>query len=410
MFRCSYVFQRLIPCILVGLLVLHAGNLEALSRCPGCEKLFPDNHRFCPYDGKALLVLKPADLGRLEVQIRPAQASIQCNGLTGTGPTWTADLPPGEHQIIAEAPGFVPQKMRINLERGQTVKLSLDLDEQVTVKPATTPPENTAGSSTQAIEVPWNRPQGRDADMVEVRGAPFLLGSERGNPDERPMRRIELDTFWIDRHEVTCAQYQRFLEAMRKNGHRWCHPNEPPNKDHTPFHTYAWALRFSWVGGKPPADMLDHPVVLVDWFDAYAYANWAGKRLPTENEWEAAAGGGLGRDYPWGNTFGLKWCNTGDYPVRVGLYPAGASPFGVLDMAGNVSEWTATGYDVDPREARVFDGRHGSVIIRGGSWDDDSRGCRVSARDVHRSPFYRSTTVGFRCVSSVPTPEIIVGR
>ncbi|HNV71112.1 MAG TPA: SUMF1/EgtB/PvdO family nonheme iron enzyme, partial [Candidatus Ozemobacteraceae bacterium] len=366
MSRSTFVaLRRLVVLLPLLLLVGFAQPLEALSRCPGCQKLFPENHRFCPYDGKALVVLKSEELGRVEVQISPAQATIQCGSLSGKGPVWVAELPPGDHQITAETPGFQSQKMRVSLEKGQTVKLSLELEALATGKSTPTLPESLANAPAQTNGTAWNRPQGRDADMIEVRGMPYLLGSERGNPDERPMRRVELEPFWIDRHEVTCAQYQKFLEAMRRSGHRWCHPNEPPNKDHTPFHTYAWALRFSWVGGKPPADMLDHPVVLVDWFDAYAYANWAGKRLPSENEWEAAAGNGLGRDYPWGNTFGPKWCNTGDYPLRVGLYPAGASPVGVLDMAGNVWEWTATGYDVDPREARSFDGRHGSVIIRG---------------------------------------------
>ncbi|NCB39190.1 MAG: hypothetical protein EOM80_10495 [Erysipelotrichia bacterium] len=244
-----------------------------------------------------------------------------------------------------------------------------------------------------------NMATNRDQDMVEVKAGIFALGSERGNHDERPVRKVESRSFWIDRHEVTCAQYQRFLEDVRKHGHKWCHPSEPPHKDHTPYHTYAWALKFSWVGGQPPRGMGDFPVVLVDWYDAYAYANWAGKRLPTESEWEIAARGGDGREYPWGNTFSLDKCNIGDQPIAVGTFPDGASPWNALDMAGNVAEWTASTYEPRPADSQLFSGRFGLPVIRGGSWDDNSRTCRSSARDVRRSPAYRSTTVGFRCVS-----------
>ncbi|MBI3039931.1 SUMF1/EgtB/PvdO family nonheme iron enzyme [bacterium] len=111
------------------------------------------------------------------------------------------------------------------------------------------------------------------------------------------------------------------------------------------------------------------------------------------------AANGESRDYPWGDTFSSKRCNVGDFPVSVGFFHDGASPWGAEDMAGNVAEWTATAYEPDPRNGKPFNGRFGQPIIKGGSWDDESRGCRVSARDIHRSHAYRSTTVGFRCVS-----------
>ncbi len=239
----------------------------------------------------------------------------------------------------------------------------------------------------------------RDIDMVEVKSGVYVIGSDRGNQDERPIRRYETQGFWIDKYEVTCAQYQRFLEAVKKDGHKWCHANEPANKDHTPYHTYAWALKFSWIGGNPPVNMEDYPVVLVDWYDAYAYAKWAGKRLPTESEWEIAARGSDSREYPWGNTFYSDRCNIGDKPLAVGSFKGGDSPFGVSDMAGNVAEWTATAYETRPADSRNFTGRYGQPIIKGGSWDDNSKSCRSAARDTRRAAAYRSTTVGFRCVS-----------
>jgi formylglycine-generating enzyme required for sulfatase activity len=387
----------------------------AMKECPTCHRAFPDNHKFCPYDGKTLNLLKPEQAGRLEIRLSPgsAAATLKIDDLEmGVGSTFSLDLHPGDHGLEIQAQGFQPQKLVFSLAKGQVQKLTFAL---VPITGAVVGPavqkarEAVASAAGNPDNSTWTRPEGRDADMIEVRAATFLLGSQRGNPDERPLRRVDLATFWMDRCEVTCAQYQRFLDSVKKFGHRWCHPAEPPNKEHTPFHTYAWALRFSWAGGKPPADMLENPVVLVDWFDAYAFAKWAGKRLPSENEWEAAAGGGDGRDYPWGNTFGLKWANTGDYPLKVGSYPDGASPLGFLDMAGNVAEWTSSCYETDPQEGKPFDGHHGQPIIRGGSWDDDSRGCRISARDVHRSPYYRSTTVGFRCVADSPPSKLVVG-
>jgi formylglycine-generating enzyme required for sulfatase activity len=156
--------------------------------------------------------------------------------------------------------------------------------------------------------------------------------------------------------------------------------------------------------------MLDVPVVLVDWFDAYAYARWAGKRLPTEDEWEIAARAGDGREYPWGNTFSMDKCNVGEQPLSVGLYPEGVSPWGIHDMAGNVAEWTATAYEANPRDAFEFYGKYGLPVVRGGSWDDTSKGCRSSARDTRRSPLYRSTTLGFRCVSDKDPTQIDSAR
>lgn len=379
----------------------------ALKECPACRKSFDDGVNFCPFDGKTLKAKASQAHGPVEIVINPATASIAIDGLPrGGGPRLTLDLPVGEHRLEAVAPGYAPFRLSFSVVAGQPLRLSVELAPLAAPVDGTTPPRVPASPELNPTAALAAR---LDQAMVQIPAGTYLLGSDRGNPDERPLRRVKTAGFWIDVHEVTCAQYQRFLDDIRRMGHRHCHPAEPPNKDHTPFHTYAWALRFSWLGGRPPAKMEDHPVVLVDWFDAAAYAAWAGKRLPTEDEWEIAAGGGRGLDYPWGNNFSPDLCNVGDYPVRVGAFPGGASPWGVLDMAGNVAEWTATAYEPDARDGKLFGGRYGQPIIRGGSWDDESRGCRVSARDVHRSPFYRSTTVGFRCVSDVP-PSALPSR
>ncbi|HOY67361.1 MAG TPA: SUMF1/EgtB/PvdO family nonheme iron enzyme [Candidatus Ozemobacteraceae bacterium] len=383
------VWRRWLPALGV-LLCLQAGPVMAARECPTCAKSFDDGVNFCPFDGGKLRQAEQAETGTLILSVTPADAAMSVDGLPrGNGPELRLQVPAGEHRIEATAPGHAAQKMRVTVSSGQEQRLALEL----TPAAPSDAPKNGSNS-------------GFRGEMVEVKGGVYMLGNERGNPDERPMRKVKTPGFRIDRYEVTCSEYQRFLEAVKREGHNWCHPDEPHQKDHVPYHTYAWALRFSWLGGRPPAGMEEAPVVLVDWFDACAYAKWAGKRLPTEDEWEIAAGGGDGREYPWGNQYSTDNLNTGGYPVRVGSFPGGVSPWGVLDMAGNVAEWTATCYEPDARDGRLFNGHTGQPIIRGGSWDDESKGSRVSARDVHRSPFYRSTTVGFRCVADLlPEPK-----
>jgi len=375
---------------------------HASKVCPLCKTRFEDGLNFCPIDGRPLKSEKNLPTGKVEISLLPSDSILSLDGISrGKGPNFNFELPPGEHRLEASAEGYTPQKLKFSVVSGQTQKFSLELSkifpDGTEKREATNLPEKSP--ETISAFLPSNPDY---SNMIEIKPGSFLLGSERGNSDERPLRRVKTSGFLIDRYEVTCAQYQKFLNAVKKHGHLWCHPLEPPNKDHTPFHTYAWALKFSWVGGRPPSGMEDYPVVLVDWFDAYAYANWCGKRLPSEDEWEIAAGGGDGRDYPWGNNFSPDLCNLGDSPTRVGLKPEGRSPWGVEDMAGNVAEWTATGYEPDARDGKPFTGRFGQPVIRGGSWDDESKSCRISARDVHRSPYYRSTTVGFRCVADLP--------
>jgi formylglycine-generating enzyme required for sulfatase activity len=368
----------------------------ALQVCPACAKEFDSGAKFCPFDGQPLETRPDKPTGTLVLTVTPPEAVVTIAGLPrGSGGSFSLELPAGSHRIEADGPFVAPQRMSVVIRSGQIHQLHLDLQPKLSSENgrlANVPPQ---GSSQKDLA------RTRQRDMMEIPAGNYPLGSERGNHDERPVRIVKLPTYWIDRTEVTNLQYLHFLQAVQKNGHEWCHPHEPPNKDHTPFHTYAWALRFSWIGGRPPQNMEDHPVVLVDWWDAYAFAKWSGKRLPTEDEWEAAARGTDGREYPWGNTFYTDACNVGDYPIKVGTYPNGVSPWEVLDMAGNVGEWTATVYEPNPRDSRRFKGRFGLPIVKGGSWDDESRGCRSAARDVRRTPHYRSTTTGFRCVSDV---------
>ncbi|MBN1954325.1 MAG: SUMF1/EgtB/PvdO family nonheme iron enzyme [Anaerolineae bacterium] len=197
-------------------------------------------------------------------------------------------------------------------------------------------------------------------EIVRVPAGPFLYG------DKKEMQ--ELPEFWIDRTPVTNAEYARFVQDT---GHA------PPEH---------------WKAKTPPKEIADRPVVNVSWHDAVAYAKWAGKRLPTEEEWEKAARGTDGRVYPWGDEFDNDKCNTRESGIgattAVGRYsPQGDSPYGCVDMAGNVWEWTASDHE------------WGDKVLRGGSWFDGPDYARAAYRDGI-GPGGRNGSLGFRCARS----------
>jgi formylglycine-generating enzyme required for sulfatase activity len=223
---------------------------------------------------------------------------------------------------------------------------------------------------------------------------------QRGFKNEQPAHTVVLDSFWIDRTEVSNGQYRRCVEAGD------C---DPPveNGSHT---------RDSYYGNSAYDD---YPVIWVRWDQAADYCAWAGGRLPTEAEWEYAARGPRGLTFPWGDTFDgtlLNYCDVDcdgvndetvddGYPdtAPVGSFPAGVSWCGALDMAGNVREWVADwfGYyssrrQVNPTGPSLGDSR----IPRGGSWYDTPDDVR-SANRGENSPDYTRHKVGFRCASSV---------
>ena len=213
-------------------------------------------------------------------------------------------------------------------------------------------------------------------ELVRISSGPFLYGDDK--------KTVELAEFWIGRSPVTNAQYKRFLDANPAYS--------------VPFYNADWAKPYNWDKKTRtyPADKADHPVVLVSWNDAKAFCDWAGLRLPTEQEWEKAARGDKdGRNYPWGDDWVDGRCNTSEAGVggttRVGQYlPQSDSPYGCADMAGNVWEWTASWYS-EKQSGRV---------LRGGSWDYNQRLARVSIR-VSNSPDYAINNLGFRPVAPV---------
>jgi formylglycine-generating enzyme required for sulfatase activity len=237
--------------------------------------------------------------------------------------------------------------------------------------------------------------------MVLVPGGIFRMGHANGDADESPEGPVAVGAFFIDRTEISNREYREFIEWLSVSGdHSRCHPEEPAGKSHRP---HFWGRT-----GFDRFNAPDHPVVGIDWFDATSYAAWAGKRLPTEAEWEKAARGTDGRLYPWGETFDPARLNSssgaGDDlqgTAAVEAYPGGASPYGALSMAGNVSEWCLDTYDEDyyqkrpernPRNLRPTLGR----VLRGGSWKDPRDRIRTSYRNFGRPDRY-ALYIGFRC-------------
>ncbi len=214
-------------------------------------------------------------------------------------------------------------------------------------------------------------------NMVYVAGATFTMGRDDGDEYAKPARSVTLPAFFIDRTEVTNEQYQKFVDAT---GH-----SAPSN----------------WSGGKYPPGEARLPVVNVSWGDAADYARWARKRLPTESEWELAARGVDGRLYTWGSQWNSAFANTRDAGrgriMEVGSFPQGSSPYGALDMIGNVWEWTTSDLTSYEPERRLL--QRGKVI-RGGAFDVPPEIATVTYRGVVQ-PEKQYDKTGFRCVRAI---------
>ncbi len=196
-------------------------------------------------------------------------------------------------------------------------------------------PTGTAFSSLATITVAPTQAASKDGMLlIPVPAGEFLMGAKASDSlaetDEKPQHRVYLDLFWIDRTEVTNAMYALCVQA----------------KVCTPPHEFSSVTRSSYYGNAAYAN---YPVIKVDWGQADAYCRWAGRRLPSEAQWEKAARGPDGRTYPWGEGITPQRANynreTSGDTAPVGSYPAGAGPYGALDQAGNVWEWTADWYD-----------------------------------------------------------------
>ena len=226
--------------------------------------------------------------------------------------------------------------------------------------------------------------------MIYIPAGDFEIGAARGDTDERPAHMVYLDAFWIDQREVSNAMYARCVQAGACTL-----PRQKGSRTRTQYY------------GNPAYG--DNPVVYVTWEQAGAYCAWAGRRLPTEAQWEKAARGVDGRRFPWGDaqpqTALLNWNGeTGD-TVAVGRYPDGASPYGALDMLGNVLEWVSDCYDSSyyrhsPRRNPAGPAvcGHGHRVIRGGvSWAGAPHAYVDLTNRLNNLESAAGDEVGFRC-------------
>jgi len=270
-------------------------------------------------------------------------------------------------------------------------------------------------------------------NMVLIPAGEFLMGSPEGEGayDEHPQHKVFLDAYYIDKYEVTNAQFMEFVKATgyvtdaerKGRGEVW---NPRETSSYLNLHIFGsanWRHPHAWrtADNRPHPDIwenynvmekMDCPVIQVSWNDAQAYAKWAGKRLPTEAEWEKVARGTDGRKWPWGNDFfadiqgvTLHACITGDEPQPVGSFPTGVSPYGVYNMAGNVQEWVADFYDEDYYAHSPKSNPKGSEngkfrVLRGGSWRHQKSHLVLSTNRDYQEPDYCSNFVGFRCAWS----------
>jgi len=224
--------------------------------------------------------------------------------------------------------------------------------------------------------------------MVLVPAGEFPMGSEQGDDDEQPVHRVFLDSFYLDTFEVTNGRFAKFVAAIQ---------SEPP---------------WGFADAETPVLHAERPVRWVNWLEATGYCLWAGKRLPTEAEWEKAARGPEGRLYPWGHepptpahaVFGLKESTETVSPI--GQRDKGASPYGVHDLAGNLYEWVADWYDegfytplptLNPRGPVAGTAK----VQRGGSYINGPYRLRASFR-TKGDPTEHDPHVGFRCAHDVP--------
>jgi formylglycine-generating enzyme required for sulfatase activity len=304
----------------------------------------------------------------------PVDAWVYVDGKElGTTPYLT-QLSLGKHKVTVAKIGYQSQSKEIELaKRGS--------EENFKLQPISINPEDMDMVFVAEGKFKMGSNEQEIAEVVRQFGGGEVSGDIQFFMSEKPQHEVYVEAFYLDKYEVTQAQYKKFVEAT------------------------GWQTPRHWERGTYPEGERDFPVVYVSWNDANAYCRWVGKRLPKEEEWEKAARGTDARIWPWGNKFDPTLCNVeaweGSGPKKVGSYPEGVSPYGAYDMAGNVWEWTDSWYETYPGStytAAEFGKKF--RVLRGGSWYHyDSLGpigARCASRDRGTSD-HVSYVAGFRC-------------
>jgi formylglycine-generating enzyme required for sulfatase activity len=244
------------------------------------------------------------------------------------------------------------------------------------ISPIQAPPREPSRAEITAASV--------TRDMVRIEGGKFTIGHiDPSCTDAGPVEEVTVEGYWIDKYEVTNAQWKKFIESTR----------------------YEWKGKLSaWPLGTMPEEAANHPVGHISWEDANAYAVWAGKRLPTEFEWEIAARGVDKRSYPWGNKFDEKKCNVKQSGIGrttpVGTYKDDLSPYGCHNMCGNVAEWVQDWYKEYPGSDQSNpDFGEKYRVLRGGSFFSEA-GFRTYERSKDDPATWTNAHYGFRCAVS----------
>ena len=337
----------------------------------------------------------PADDASLEMRL--AEAALKNNDLAAARPrleTILRQYPDSPHAARAArllAPWDLEAALKL-LERGRQDEAGTQL-ENITKKFGNT---DAARRAERELALLRNTPEG----MVYVPAGEFIMGlaketvstiMETYTPPkgmvlrwfgpQHPAHIVTVDAYYIDRHEVTNAEYKEFVDATGAA--------PPPSP--------------AWEGKDVKPAYEDHPVTCVAWRDAVEYATWAGKRLPTEAEWEKAARGRDGRLFPWDGKFDATRCVIGTGGTRpAGSLPNGRSPYGCDDMIGNVAEWTQddyTPYSADVPKTLVFDAQQ--KVVRGSGFQDLQPYFSFCTRRQPLAPQAHSPSLGFRCVKDV---------
>ena len=327
--------------------------------------------------------------GTLTVTSTPSGASVYIDGdLTGQTPLRDYEIDTGSQrekqvEIRLEMSGYKSHVSKLTLKGGQQTPWDVRL-------------KKTPAPLYSAVP----------EDIVLIPAGKFQMGSNAGNFDEKPVHTVYVDAFYMDVYEVTNTQYKKFVDANPQ----WA-------KDHIPSRYHDGNYLKHWSGNGYPSGKGSHPVTYVSWYGAMAYAEWAGKRLPTEAEWEKAARGGLvGKKYPWGDVIDRGKANYDNNDTTlVGSYPS--NEYGLHDMAGNVWEWCLDEYQGDYYKisrhrnpiARVnsithitknFTNIKSDRVLRGGSWVGNPSSLRVADRRGN-APIFTNLYFGFRCAKSV---------